>query len=57
LLVALPVYLQKLAIAQENAGNYTAAAAAYGAIIEDYFKSRLVQEAKKHKARLEGLAQ
>ena len=52
-----PVYLQKLAIAQENAGNYTAAAAAYGTIIEDYFKSRLVQESKKHKARLEGLAQ
>lgn len=52
-----PVYLQKLAIAQENAGNYSAAAAAYGKIVEDYFKSRLVQEAKKHKARLEGLAQ
>ena len=52
-----PIYLQKLAIAQENAGNYTAAAAAYGTIIEVYFKSRLVQEAKKHKARLEGLAQ
>ena len=52
-----PVYLQKLAIAQENAGNYAEAAEAYGVIIEDYFKSRLVQEAKKHKARLEGLAQ
>lgn len=52
-----PVYLKKLALAQENAGNYTEAAEAYGAIIEDYFKSRLVQDAKKHKARLEGLAQ
>lgn len=52
-----PVYLQKLAIAQENAGNYKAAAEAWGTIINDYVKSRLVQEAKKHKARLEGMAQ
>jgi len=52
-----PVYLQKLAIAQENAGNFAGAAEAYGVIVDDYFKSRLVQEAKKHKARLEGLAQ
>ncbi|MCP4457148.1 MAG: tetratricopeptide repeat protein [Cytophagales bacterium] len=52
-----PVYLQKLAIAHENAGNYADAAKAYGIIIDDYFKSRLLQEAKKHKARLEGLAQ
>lgn len=52
-----PIYLQKLAISQENAGNYSAAAEAYGVIIADYFTSRLVQEAKKHKARLEGLAQ
>lgn len=51
-----PVYLQKLAIARENAGQYAEAAEAYGAIIEDYVKSRLVQEAKKQKARLEGLA-
>ncbi len=51
-----PVYLQKLAIARENAGQYAAAAEAYGTIIEEYVKSRLVQEAKKQKARLEGLA-
>ena len=52
-----PIYLQKLAIAQENAGNYKEAAEAWDVIINDYVKSRLVQEAKKHKARLEGMAQ
>jgi predicted negative regulator of RcsB-dependent stress response len=52
-----PVYLQKLAVAQENAGNYAEAAKAWGTIVDDYVKSRLVQEAKKHKARLEGMAQ
>jgi len=52
-----PTYLQKLAVAQENAGNFKEAAEAYGQIIDEYVKSRLVQEAKKHKARLEGLAQ
>jgi predicted negative regulator of RcsB-dependent stress response len=52
-----PVYLQKLAIAQENAGNNKEAAAAWGTIVDEYVKSRLVQEAKKHKARLEGMSQ
>ena len=52
-----PIYLQKLAIAHENAGNYSEAAEAYGQIIEDYFSSRLVQEAKKQKARMESLAE
>jgi len=52
-----PTYLQKLAVAQENAGNFKEAAESYGQIIDEYVKSRLVQDAKKHKARLEGLAQ
>lgn len=51
-----PVYLQKLAIAQESNGNYSAAAKAYGILIDKFFSSSLVQDAKKHKARLEGLA-
>ena len=52
-----PIYLQKLALASEKAGDYSGAAEAYGTIIEDYFSSALVQEAKKQKARLESLSQ
>lgn len=51
-----PIYLQKLAIAQEANGNYSAAATAYSTIVEEYPNSSLVQDAKKHKARLQGLA-
>lgn len=51
-----PVYLQKLAIAQEANGNFGGAADAYATIVEDYPNSSLVQDAKKHKARLQGLA-
>lgn len=51
-----PVYLQKLAIAHESKEDYAAAAKAYGVIIAEYFNSPLLQEAKKQKARLEGLA-
>lgn len=51
-----PVYLQKLAVARENAGQYAAAAEAYDQIITEYVGNRLVQEAKKQKARLEALA-
>lgn len=51
-----PVYLQKLAIAQEESGNYSAAANAYDRILEDFVGSRLEQEARKQKARLKGLA-
>ncbi len=51
-----PVYLKKLAVAQEARGNYALAAAAYGTILSDFVGSALEQEAKKHKARLEGLA-
>lgn len=51
-----PVYLQKLAIARENAGQYAEAAEAYDEIITEYVRHRLVQESKKQKARLEALA-
>lgn len=51
-----PVYLFKLAVAKENAGDLKGAAAAYGKIVSDYINAPLVQDAKKHKARLEGLA-
>ncbi len=51
-----PIYLQKKAIALENEGKFAQAAAAYGEVISDYAGSSLVQEAKKQKARLEGLA-
>lgn len=51
-----PVYLEKLAIAYESNGNYKAAADAYGKIVEKYTNSSLFQDAKKQKARLQGLA-
>lgn len=51
-----PIYLNKLAIAQESAGEFSEAAAAYDQIIEEYGNSSLVQDAKKQKARLQGLA-
>jgi tetratricopeptide (TPR) repeat protein len=50
-----PIYLNKLAIAQEFAGDLAAAATTYGKIVNDYFGSSQYQDAKKHKARLEGL--
>lgn len=51
-----PIYLKKWAIAEEARGNYAAAASAYGSIVSDFVGSSLEQEARKHKARLEGLA-
>lgn len=51
-----PVYLQKLAIAEETNGNFAGAAKAYGKIVEEFANSSLVQDAKKQKARLQGLA-
>ncbi len=51
-----PIYLQKKGIALENDGKYAAAAKAYNSIINDFSGASLVQEAKKQKARLEGLA-
>lgn len=50
-----PVYLQKLAVAMENANDFAGAAEAYGTLLQEYPNHRLVQEAKKHKARLEAL--
>ena len=51
-----PGYLQKLAVAHEANGDYSGAAAAFDKIINKYVDSPLLQEAKKQKARLEGLA-
>lgn len=52
-----PVYLGKLALAQEKAGKLKDASDSYTIIIEKYVKSSLVQEAQKQKARVEGLIQ
>lgn len=51
-----PIYLKKLAIVEELQGNYAGAANAYGRIINDFKESDLLQEAKKQKSRLDGLA-
>ncbi len=51
-----PQYLSKLALAQETNKNYEAAIQAYNKIIEQYPGSSEVVNAKKYKARLEGLA-
>ena len=51
-----PVYLQKLALSEELQGNLKKAAASYDRIIEDFSGSSMINEAKKQKARLEGLA-
>ncbi len=52
-----PIYLKKLAVAQEQSGNYAAAASTYGTIIADYPNAAEVNDAKKQKSRLEALAQ
>lgn len=51
-----PKYLMKLAIAYEEAGQIQNAIDAYGEIEEKYFESYEFSAARKHKARLEGLA-
>ncbi|MEB2774797.1 tetratricopeptide repeat protein [Algoriphagus sp. D3-2-R+10] len=51
-----PKYLTKLAIAYEAAGKIPEAIAAYGEIEDTYFESFEFSAARKHKARLEGLA-
>lgn len=48
-----PVYLTKLAIAQENNGDVDGAIDSYATILEEYPKAQEVMDAKKHKARLE----
>lgn len=50
-----PIYLKKLAIAYEENGDIQKAAEIYGRIVADYVESTLNEEAKKQKARLEGL--
>ncbi|MFD2035085.1 tetratricopeptide repeat protein [Belliella marina] len=51
-----PRYLNKLAIAYEEAGDMANAIKTYELIEEKYFESYEFTNARKHKARLEGLA-
>ncbi|AFL83788.1 tetratricopeptide repeat protein [Belliella baltica DSM 15883] len=51
-----PRYLNKLAIAYEEAGDMENAIKTYETIEEKYFESMEYTNARKHKARLEGLA-
>lgn len=51
-----PIYITKLASAYEENGELKKAADAYAMIIDKYSKSNLLPEAKKQKARLQGLA-
>jgi tetratricopeptide (TPR) repeat protein len=51
-----PRYLSKLAVAYEEAGDIENAIKTYGTIEEKYFESYEYTNARKHKARLEGLA-
>ncbi|MEM9856392.1 MAG: tetratricopeptide repeat protein [Bacteroidota bacterium] len=49
-----PQYLMKQGLAYEKANNNQAAIEAYNTIIEEYWESAEVQEAKKYKAKLQG---
>ncbi|MEM1405829.1 MAG: tetratricopeptide repeat protein [Bacteroidota bacterium] len=49
-----PQYLMKQGLAYEKLNNNEAAIAAYEIIIEEYWESAEVQDAKKYKARLQG---
>jgi len=51
-----PMYLNKLAIAYEEAGQLDKAIDTYARIENEYFESYEFTAARKHKARLEGLA-
>lgn len=51
-----PQYLMKAAIAYERLNDFNKAIQVYDRIIEDFHDAEEVQEARKHKARLEGLA-
>lgn len=51
-----PKYLAKLAVAQEEAGKVEDAIKTYAEIEEKYYESFEYAAARKHKARLEGLA-
>ncbi|MEM7297004.1 MAG: tetratricopeptide repeat protein [Bacteroidota bacterium] len=52
-----PIYLKKLAIAQEQNGDLSGAASTYGVIEKEYQRSSQIHDARKQKARLEALAQ
>jgi len=52
-----PIYLKKLAIAQEQNGSLAEAAGTYGVIEKEYPESTEIHDAKKQKARLQALAQ
>ncbi len=51
----LPLYIMKLAIAQEESGDQSGAKDSYAQIVNKHKKSTFYQDARKHKARLEGL--
>jgi len=52
-----PIYLKKLAVAQEQNGELSAAAETYGVIESKYPQSQQINDAKKQRARLQALAQ
>lgn len=51
-----PVYLKKLAVARENGGDLNGAVKTYQRLIDTYPQADLIDDAKKHKARVEALA-
>lgn len=51
----LPVYIMKLAVALEENGDLNGAMNAYAQVVDNHKKSTYHQDARKHKARLEGL--
>lgn len=51
----LPLYVMKLAVAQEENGDKSGAKDSYALIVSKHKKSTYYQDARKHKARLEGL--
>ncbi len=50
-----PYYLMKLAIVLEEQGQLTQAISAYDQLIEEYVDASMIQDARRHKARVEGL--
>ncbi len=50
-----PIYLNKLAIAYEELADYDNSIASYDKIISEFHESDQVANARKHKARLEGI--
>ena len=50
-----PTYLMKAAVANEKSSNYEGAISNYQSIIDNYYNGVDYNDAKKHKARLEGM--